>query len=191
MSQAISARDLEGKRITRLFFRMTEYTVDVTAPDERHLLNFWVEVGKVRLLVLDPYGDDTLPDEIRERVFGKAPYTIAIDTKTGGICKVTAYTREDGVELYVEPVNGADTPRIPPRWRHRLPELATQKRPYRCHIDPHTLEQFIDREASYRDVGANVVFSFDFYGDGMLEVWGDHYRKVSRWQLNHKVSRWR
>lgn len=191
--KAFRPYEMQGRRFTRLFFGGVCYKIDVVVPDEHKLLNFVVtgdaENGEtVSLLVLDPYGDDTLPDEIRKRIFGEFPYTVAIDQKTGGICVLTAWPEDDGPTFYADRwmpscigVRGEQYC-IPSRWKKRLGELCGMKRPYRCHVDPGALEQFADREVGYDHLRQNVVFSFHFFGSYMLEVWGDSYRKVEFWR---------
>lgn len=197
VSTALHPRDIEGKHFTHLFYRMCNYQIDVTAPDNHHLLNFIVDGvsendDKVSLLFLDPYGDDTLPDGIRERVFGKTPYSVAIDREAGDICIVSAFPRkrrQEGMSLHVERwtnifLSDGEQYKIPARWRNRLDELLSKKRPYRCHIEPGALEQFVDREIGYDHLRHNVVFSFDFDDDGLVEVWGESHRFVEHWRIS-------
>lgn len=189
----LHVRDIDGRHFSRLIYCNRHYTVDVTTPDNHHLFNFKVEGAslagdRVSLLVLDPYGDDTLPQSIRDRVFGKNPYTLAIDRKTGNICIATFEEDPDhGLCLCVERWmpshvrSEEDAYQIPSHFKKRLNELLSKKRPYRCHIEPSALEQFIDQEEGYSHLHRNVVFSFEFGRGAMLEVWGDSYRKVGRW----------
>jgi hypothetical protein len=89
---SIPVYDIEGMRINRVLDRMGEsFDVDVTAPGSDKLFNFVVEgTGFEPLLVLDPYGDDTMPEKMRERVFlTKDPFTVAIERETGFIRIVT------------------------------------------------------------------------------------------------------
>ena len=77
-----------------------KYLVATTAPDDRHLFNFDLELVltgekrkkplKAHLLVLDNYGDEIMPDEIRKEVLSTTMFkeTLGILRESGEIVRV-------------------------------------------------------------------------------------------------------
>lgn len=184
-------RNAQGQHITRLYSWMWErHVVDITVPDELHLFNFVIEGDGVNLLVLDNYGDDTLPDGIQKRVFGMdyGEYTVAVDRATGELHIITLIEDEDGTLAFVSSpwMNPSwaegERYRIPRRWVKRLDELLYKKRPYLCHVDPYVLQNFIDQQVGYNQVTEAIVFTFNFDGYS-IEVQGDNFRLVSGWRI--------
>lgn len=172
--------DVKGRRVNLLRDAAGEtHVVDEIIPEP----TFWVRTTVADWLVLHPYGDDTLPAEIRQRVFGiEGPYTVAIERSTGAIRLATLHEEDDNLVLSLHTAT-PDHPCIPPPWRAKLDELRGEKRPYRCHICPLALENFIVREFGWADLRLNVVFVFPFRS-GNLEVTGDQHRVVLRdWKV--------
>lgn len=163
--------------------------MNVQVPDEHHLFNFIIEGEGVNLIVLDDYGDDWLPNVIRERMFGMeyGQYTLAIDRKTGELGLLTLEDCDGEPAFWFQEwmppsLDRRESYRIPRRWVKRLDELLHMKRPFQCHIHPHTLQEFINQDVGYDRLRQEVVFTLGFV-NASIEVWGENYRKVPGWQI--------
>jgi hypothetical protein len=168
--------------------------VGVTAPDNTKILTF--DIGD--WLVLDPYGDGSIPSTIRARIFGDPDgesrlYTLAAH-RTTGVLAFASYFIEKLPESDLPYTPGImRAPRhsiaisglmpsftIPPEYVARLDELRSKKRPYDASFDPTALMDFIDRESGYGELHAAMVFTFNFDGE-FLQVTDACHRSVSGW----------
>ena len=94
--RTIRARAAEGRRIAHVYdcdHGWKEFPSDVRVPDKDKLFTFDLPLGKgkkERILVLDNYGDEVLPDRIRRQVLNDTMFanTIGIHRKTGEIVHV-------------------------------------------------------------------------------------------------------
>jgi hypothetical protein len=182
-----------------------KYLVATKAPDDHHLFNFDLElvltskkVTKVHLLVLDNYGDEHMPDEIREEILSTTMFkeTLGILRESGEIVRVSFMEEKvlhvgcpEGAPGGVTKLTCLAFNRfepglvVPPAYRERLDELKSQKRPYYLTFPEKLLFNFATRWASYNDLLRNVVVDLDFHGR-RLQVWADSYREVGGWQYH-------
>lgn len=195
--------DADGQQIAKVVMTPHQHegvAVRVMAPDNRQLFNFWVKGGrgekKIDFLVLDPYGDEILSDEIRERVFGSSDkrWTLAIDRQTGELHIASLYecpTMFKGVqtsthlELWLSRfcAQSHEGYVIPPAWLTRLDELKSKKRPFRISVRDFALIELLDREIGFNSLAENMVVSFDFHGES-LDVASGQYRTTSKWSTS-------
>ena len=174
--------------------RWDRYQVWAETPGPDKLFNFDVTLGKLgKLLVLDNYGDEVMPDELRKPLLNTEMVreTIGIFRKTGEVVRV-AFIREK-IEL---PAPGAETWKysltfwsfdkrvfVPRAYMKRLDELTSKKRPFYISLWESTLYGFITRWASYADLQASLLFDFHFNGK-RLQLWSGSYREVADWTIS-------
>ena len=184
-----------------------KYLVATTAPDDRHLFNFDLELVltgekrkkplKAHLLVLDNYGDEIMPDEIRKEVLSTTMFkeTLGILRESGEIVRVGfmeekvphAGCPEEGAPGGFTKVTSLAFSRFEPNqvvplaYRERLDELKSQKRPYFLTFPEKLLFDFATHWASFIDLQRNVCVDLDLHGT-RLQIWGDSYRLVTGWK---------
>lgn len=151
------------------------------APSESKLFNFDVVAGGLSLLVLDPYGDETLWPDDRERLFGRGEsHTLAICRKTGEIYHV-GFARTGGKLVMVIWKVGQVTYTLPKRWLTQLDKLKSAKRPFDLSIRDSALVSFAHREIGYKELAGELIVRL-WFGNVGVEVWGDSYRAVTKWK---------
>jgi hypothetical protein len=180
-----------------------KYATDAVVPDERHLTNFKVlghdrggihdkkpkKGEKIDLLVLDDYGNEHLPQDFEDSIFGRSPtesnsYTLAINRETG-----QTYHAQFGKERgqYILLISSLTTrsdcgmPKVPRHLLPRLDELLSKKRPFDLSLPSHLLMEYIERWRSKSDLQANLVVSLDLDGAN-LELWATYWRLVPDWK---------
>lgn len=183
--------------------RWDRYTVNTATPSPNKLFNFDVPMGKLGdLIVLDPYGDEIMPDDLRKVLLNEEMFhnTIGIFRKTGEIVHV-GFIKETipriGCPEEGDP-GGEDIaysltfwnfshqgnyPRmfVPKAYLKRLDELKTQKRPFYISLWENSLFSFISRWSGYGDLQQNLLVDLHFY-QRRLQVWNSGYREVSGWE---------
>lgn len=168
-------------------------------PDSAHLFNFDVELRRDkellsrRILVLDPYGEETLTGTLRRHVLG-ARYganTIGVDRQTG-LVLVVAFLREKGKAVMAFSPFGPQYMNmrgpeyvLPLKYVARLDEVKSKKRPYTISVQDYALVSFIERDYGFSNLTENLTIRFDFDGVN-VEVFGDRYREVSDWKGKHE-----
>ena len=186
----------------------TKYLVATSAPDDHHLFNFDLEMvlmtdkpktrlkskkpQKAHLLVLDNYGDERIPDVIREEILSTTMFkeTLGILRESGEIVRIG---------FIEEKVSHAGCPGssskltclafnrfepnlvVPAPYRERLDELKSKKRPYFLTLPEKLLFDLATHWASYNDLQRNICVDLDFHGQ-RLQVCGDSWQEVSGWQ---------
>lgn len=201
----IEVREAEGQFIHWAYDvgnQWPRYPVEVPAPDSSKLFNFELPVrGLGGLVVLDPYGDEMMPDDIREKILNSAKMfrqTIGIFRKTGEIVNVGFMKErvkfegcpEEGlpggqenqysVSFWSFDLQTNKRLFLPQSYRKRIDELKSRKRPFYLANAEHSLYAFITRWGSYADLRDNLVIDLQF-DKFRLQVWGDSYREVSEW----------
>ncbi len=190
----VPIRALEGKRIQAVYgHNWVAIPCKTVAPDSKHMLTFDLTAGRKTYLVLDPYGDERIPQEIRDRIFCPEPaFTIAIDRKDGRIYGAHAIREKKGLAVFLSPLcsyAGAPQHVVPAEWVAKLEEVKSQKRPFALTIDPVLLMHFIRQESSYQDLRMGIHVNLHFQ-EGALEVCPSRgsvdlptpvYREVGYW----------
>lgn len=197
--RTIRARAAEGRRIAHVYdcdHGWKEFPSDVRVPDKDKLFTFDLPLGKgkkERILVLDNYGDEVLPDRIRRQVLNDTMFanTIGIHRKTGEIVHV-GFFETNGLAPGTKVTSaafwrpgpsggGGDGLFVPKRYILRLDELKSKKRPFYISLCEQEVYAFITRWSSYGDLQDNIVVDLDFDGN-RVQVWGDSYREIGSWQ---------
>jgi hypothetical protein len=157
-------------------------------PPKKHLLNFYLKTRDVRWdetwLVLDNYGNETLPPFLVERIFGQGMglfgYTIAISRKTGLIYMAVFYTEKRKNSVVLTPLNQFCS-KLPEEYLPRLDELKSCKRPFYLTLTESTFGGLLDHEVGYGEVEDDLVVDLEFKGS-RIQVHNDKYRLVSNWR---------
>lgn len=184
-----NVRNVYGKRISLM--RDPNWksiaVVRTRVPTSNYLFNFDVHTSDGRtLLVLDPYGDEHLPEDIR-RELGISPEisreTIGIWRDTGQIVHIVFAHEKKKVSLnfwfFQEPYDFV----VPENFRARLDDLMSMKRPYSLGLPSHAWSELHARRIGYNSLYSLLVVSLHFGGDiGYLEVGKDGHRCVSEWE---------
>ncbi len=159
------------------------YKVNTESPADHLLFNFRIPVGNLgHLTILDPYGDEVLPDEVRHPTL-TAKYgdeTIGIFEKTGRIVRIGFIEHAIG-GLSVCFWDFETEMRLPKKWLKKIPQLRSQKRPFCLTHAGHSLYSFITRWGSYSDLQKNLTIEFRFFST-TVSVQGDSYRESSPWK---------
>jgi len=179
--------------------------VDAPIPTDDKLFNFDVELpnGCGKILVLDPYGDETLSSKVRKGLFSsKETFPIGINRTTGQIYRV-GFGLTSEVEGPVLSLGPRDTSRVvmvysdlqspwgdsdyeslqvPDVYLPRLDELKSQKRPFSLSLPPDLLCAFVDQEVGYRELRDHVHVNLWFLKYEGIEISSTLYRNVGRWQ---------
>jgi hypothetical protein len=182
--------------------RWDRYTVDTGTPRSTMLFNFEMPVGKLGpLLVLDNYGDEGIPDEIRQKILNTKMFrqTIGIFKTTGEIVHVSFIKEKvprPGCSEEGDP-GGTDTVYALTFWRFgwmgngrrlfvpkdyikRLDELKSQKRPFRLTVRDTALFDFITRWRGFENMQENIAVILNFSQD-RIQIWRDGYFRYSDW----------
>lgn len=181
---------MHGRLVTKVYLcdqGWKALSTRTKTPDTTKLFNFEVSAGRGKeaktLLVLDNYGDETIPSALFDRLFcmGVFDFNLAVDKTDGTL--FTAQFAQEG-RTYVMTVaalmaNGKSL-QLPKKFVGRVNELKSKKRPYYLSCQEGTLWGFIDREAGFNDIRENLVVDLHF-DRRRLQVWGDSYREVSPW----------
>ncbi len=167
-------RAIEGKRIHAVYdMRWKAMPCKITAPDSKKLLNFEVTAGSKTFLVLDPYGDEHVPQELRKQVFGETEsFSIAIDRESGQIFQAHAILEKNKTALFLCPLctySGEAPHLLPAAWLPLLDELKSMKRPFALTFDPQMLMSYIIRESSLQDLRMAIHVRLHF-NKNALEV---------------------
>lgn len=190
----IHPRDSQGKKIAYVYCREwgEKRTSGTIVPSSKFLLNFNLAGKKGRgahkiWLVLDPYGDETLPENMRDRFFGKGSseegMTVAIARDSGSISVAHFGTEKGKLFVFLTELSL----RIPEPYLSRIEELTTQKRPYRFTLPDWALFWFLECERSYGDLLDDLVIELRFRNH-TLQLSRDSYREVSAWEPLPVVS---
>lgn len=177
------------------------HDIKMYTPDEKHLDNYEVSLGKLgKLLILDNYGDEVMSDKIRKAILGRKMFkeTIGILCKTGEIVRV-AYIKEGHTDMGCPEEGVPESTRweysltffgfgkqlfLPKAYMERVDELKSKKRPFYLTLWENALYGFTTRWASYADLQASIVVDLHF-DKQRLQVWsGGGHRKVSAWESN-------
>jgi hypothetical protein len=171
------------------------YTLkDVYTPGARLLFNFDVSVGKLgRLLVLDNYGDEVMPDKFRRKLLTTKMFaeTIGIFRKTGEVVRVAfirekvASNSEEFYSIVFYPFFDWDGSGrgllLPKSYLKRLDELKSKKRPFCITLRDTDLFQFSERWVGYESLQNQLLVDLHF-DELRLQVWSHSYREVSAWK---------
>lgn len=175
--------------ITRLYMAdqgWNSHACDCPLPQDADLFTFTFKAGPLNLLVLDPYGDETLLGRMRKRLLGSSDVntTIGIDWTTGQIY-FFGFGIEEGKLVAVvwrSPPNGTTEMKVPRRFLKKLDQVKSKKRPFCFSVETSALIGFCDRAIGYNELCNNLSLSLRF-DDFALELWGDRaWRKVSFWK---------
>lgn len=185
--QLENVRDVEGMRVSlvRDSLWLATSAVRTRVPTGKFLFNFNVHTSNGRtLLVLDPYGDETLPDDIRKElgVAQMSSTTVGIWRDTGQIVHVSFAREKKKVTLCYWSHLDPDSFTVPGNFLPRLDNLMSMKRPYSRDLTSHAWRSLHTRRIGYDHIAEFLVYSLNFGGDiGFLEVSKDSYRTVSGW----------
>lgn len=170
------------------------YPVNAETPDDKHLFNFDLPVGKLGpLLVLDHYGDETLSPRFRRKLLTSkyGDDTIGVFRKSGEIVRIgftEEYVKVDNPHFpsTIVAQNACIFWRFEPKivvplaWRGNLDEVKTMKRPFRLTLHDWELVSFMDRWADYNDLQKNLIVELRA-GESSVQIWGESWRTVSEW----------
>ncbi len=197
--KSVPIRGVEGKTIRRVYksdsgWKSTACRTKI--PPLSKLTNFNLKFGDQTLLVLDPYGNELLTEEVSTRIFGGISYrspgwTIAICRKSGQIYQIGYGTERTDrgskrklVAVYWDFYSdGGEEIRVPSQYLDRLDELKSSKRPFCVTFAEHALLNFMTQEYGYNDMRDNLVVRLNFR-DISLEIEGHYYREVGRWEVS-------
>lgn len=142
------------------------FDCEVVTPGPNKLLTFDVKGPTQSLLVMSPYGDDTMPAHFRKRIWDylhprQDPDHVfcVLDTKTGDVGSGTLSKMPDGTPgIYME-VSLFDNLYVPSKWLKKVVAgVQGTKRPYRFALDAQALYNFMDRSIGYTDLNPHVEF---------------------------------
>jgi hypothetical protein len=193
----------------------TKQSCGITAPDSGHLFNFNVPVPgpderavdaipqEIRfrkdfptkfpksdaILVLDDYGDEVMPTQIRHRVLHSKSgrETIGIQRSTGEILRVGFIVEMSEKKPKRELSYGMtywsfDKPLfVPVSWWDRLDELKSEKRPYAYTLRADLLMAFITRYVGYETLQEDLSVELRFRGSALL-VTPCMWREMGDWK---------
>jgi len=152
----------------------------VRTPPTSKLFNFDFKVGGDTYLILDGYGDEHLPEEVIDRIFGRGSfehgYALAISRSTGAT--FTAHFGTDG-RVHFMSLHDLSI-KVPKRFLKRLDELMSKKRPFSLGLTEDAWRDLWDREIGFRDLEEDLVVNLSF-DRKQLQVWGAAYREVAYW----------
>jgi hypothetical protein len=139
--------------------------------------------------VLDPYGDETLLGETRDRIFGEgSSRSILVIDRVTWILHLGSFMVEKkvGLSLVISSVLSMgsirrENYRVPKTYLERLDELLSMKRPYDITVRDRALVSFIDQDIGFSSLPDEVVIKLQF-SKFTVEVWGDSHREVSDWK---------
>ena len=166
----------------------------VEVPTDEHLFSFRIYTQGRSFLVLDPYGDEEMPDDAHRRLLGgpRCSHPLVIDRDTGEVWQASFGTwvdrgsdgsfhsgleRERSVSLREMP----DDVRLPKELLPRLHELESSKRPFRWNVHPGTLWDFLEHEVGWTDLEKNLLLELDLRPYG-VQVWAGSWREVGQWR---------
>jgi hypothetical protein len=180
--------EVVGKKLTLLIDAdqsFKETAVDVTIPDASTLFNFKVSGEEYDLVVLDPYGDETLSDDLKKKLFLTSDYVLAIDRVTGEVCTALFWRYPNGDIAIVISAENPNVPgksiRVPRKYRKRLDELLRMKRPFCFSVDEKSLLNVIEREEGYQNMRENITLNL-YFNQRFVQINGELYREVSYWK---------
>jgi hypothetical protein len=205
--KTIRARDADGRHVRHVYDigqltgRWKKYPSGTAVPTKDRLFNFDLKVGDDAILVLDNYGDETLPSRVRRRIMREKMFenTIGIHRRTGEIVIVgfileyqsSSSSEPTALAACYWPFGDLGTGKqlfVPKPYMSRLDELKSKKRPFYISVAEHTLYAFMEREASYPDMERDLVVDLEFQRDERVQVWGESYRVVSGWTDNDNTK---
>ena len=184
MSKPAHLYDIQGKRITSIHVDHDPQALvaDSEVPSKGKLVTFDLTGGGRAWLVLDPYGNEIVPEEIEDRLFWvgirKTGYTVAIERATGQLFVCTFTSERKGIKTFLTPIDRT----VPKKFRRKLDELRSQKRPFHIGFPDWALLRFIDREASYNDLRSEYHIALAFH-KSTLEVAPNQHRETRRWEI--------
>lgn len=187
----ISQTNMAGKSIHRvvIFDNYAEFPCNglIIAPHRQKLFNFDVIVKDRSFLILDNYGNESIPQTITRRVIGlKLGYNLAI-CRTSGICYAAVFEKEgDVTQLCCYPLGDGGWYKVPSAFLSKLDELKNEKRPFDISLTARALLQFVDKEIGYQDLSDELVVQLRF-DNFTLEVMKNQYRTTTCWESPEKV----
>lgn len=187
-------RKVEGQKISivrDLDRQWKPFHAEGLVPDSAHLFNFEVELEDERkLLVLDRYGDEGMPEDIRE--FMGLPddgsQTLGIWKDTGQIVCIMFAREGKKIAIGVHGFPGASWgPQnhhfcVPKKFLSRLDELKSAKRPFDLSFVDYGWERLHSRWCGLKDFEDYLVVKLDLHDDQFLEIGREHHRLVTRWE---------
>lgn len=160
-----------GKKVEKLYHTWKEVKnfKPTVIPGKKFLFNF--QLGSY--LILDGYGNETVPESFGRRIFGThySKLTVAINTETGEVMQTAFYLCEkEGYSALVTPIipqyrSGVENLLVPKSYLPRLKELFSEKRPYRITFNPGLLMLLLEREASFTDLREQVNIELRFQNE--------------------------
>jgi len=154
---------------------MGRFDVACPIPGIDKLLNFEIKVGG-GFLILDPYGNEHLPEEVEARLMPNSP-TLAIGLVSGQCYIAQFFQTEEQLVLALIKMEGRV---VPKKYRKRLPELLSHKRPFTFMLPNRVLVDLLDQEIGYRDLCDEMVVELDFR-PRLLQIGHECHREVTLW----------
>lgn len=193
--KTVYPRDVEGRKLSKVYLCDQAWKALPTqskAPPGRMLFNFEVQAGRGKtartFLVLDNYGDETIPSEMFEKLLRMKMFhfNLAIDKASGQL--FTAAFVKEGREVSMTLAEMTFTRftetkgiQLPKKLLPRLNELKSKKRPYFLTVYEPALWGFTVQESSLEDLRQSLVVDFHF-DRRRVQLWNDSYREVTGWQ---------
>lgn len=157
---------MEGRTIKLIRGASQLLKINTVTPKDK-LFNFEIETftknNKYKFIVLDNYGDEIILQSIYKRLLFHKLFeqNLIIEFYSGKIYSGVFFEeiKSGNIELVLTEFSNLS---IPSKYKSRLKELLSSKRPYYFTIPIELLFNFIDKEIGYRELQDNIHVILDF-----------------------------
>lgn len=187
----ITISNVQGKTISKVFdcdHAWKEHRTKTQVPGPEFMPSFDLKFGRRTILILDNYGNDYMPEEIEERLFGDEfshQWLLGIDRASGELLSFRFYHSGKSVVAAFSQLPGA--PKVPKKYltKENLQYIRGCKRPWMCTWNHYDWLAFWNRDLTWDDFAASMVINLSLipstWESHHVEVWGERHRTVTTW----------
>jgi len=195
MTQSLSSSAVQVEtKVTRIAVvedsdnRFKAYKTKSTIPQIGFMAQYDLDTSAFRLVVLHEYGDETLSDEMKRRLYdgtGGQSLPIAIDRKTGVVFRVFYAFKDWALRVVLARVSAKESKdgvlRVPKKYLREIDRLKTMKRPFRFTLQDWQYARLYDRESGFSDIYGDLTLVLNF-PDFSVEIHNGEAREIKPWK---------